>query len=197
MKGMKEFIGKICSLDNIHQWEERDSVIRESVSQHSYKVAAICHYILHDIELQANAVELYKHEDMRVKFLNFRYQCLSYAIMHDFDESILGRDISHILKYNKLNGDVIRKALDEYVAETTRGKYEGVYVTPCYEVKTFVKLCDWIALYTFIKRNNRMGVKTFKKEKAYCWENIESKIAEVKKVLTGMFDYDFSIKVNL
>lgn len=194
---MKEFLKKIESLDNIYQWEERDSVIRESVSQHSYKVAAICHYLLHDIELQADNARMYKDEEMRVKFLSFKYDCLSYAIMHDFDESILGRDISHIVKYNHFNGEVIRKALDEYVMETTRGNFNGIYIVPQYEVKTFVKLCDWIALYTFIKRNNRMGVKTFKKEKAYCWENIESKIAEVKKVLTGMFDYDFSIKVNL
>lgn len=197
MKGMKEFIGKICSLDNIHQWEERDSVIRESVSQHSYKVAAICHYILHDVEFQVDAAGLCKNEEMKMKFLNFKYQCLSYAVMHDFDESILGRDISHILKYNKLNGDVIRKALDEYVMETTRGKYEGVYVTPCYEVKTFVKLCDWIALYTFIKRNNRMGVKTFKEEKQYCHENIEAKVTEVRQVLASMFDYNFVIDINL
>jgi 5'-deoxynucleotidase YfbR-like HD superfamily hydrolase len=194
---MKEFLKKIESLDNIHQWEERDSVIKETVSQHCYKVAAICHYLLHDIELQVDKVGMYKDEALRIKLLSFKYNCLSYAIMHDFDESILGRDISHTIKYNEFNGEVIRKALDEYVMETTRGNFNGIYVVPSYEVRTFVKLCDWIALYTFIKRNNRMGVKTFKKEKTYCWENIESKIAEVKKVLTSMFDYDFSIKVNL
>lgn len=194
---MKEFLRKIENLDNILQWEEKDSVIKETVSQHSYKVAAICHYLLHDIELQADSAGMYKDEEMRIKFLSFKYSCLSYAIMHDFDEAILGRDISHTVKYNCFNGEAIRKTLDEYVMEATRGNFNGIYIVPQYEVKTFVKLCDWIALYTFIKRNNRMGVKTFKKEKAYCWENIESKIAEVKKVLMSMFDYDFSIKVNL
>ena len=44
---MKEFVNRIVTLDNIKQWEERDSVIKETVSQHSFKVSAICIYIFY------------------------------------------------------------------------------------------------------------------------------------------------------
>lgn len=40
---IQEFVKKIVSLDNVHQWAERDSVIKETVSQHSFKVASFCH----------------------------------------------------------------------------------------------------------------------------------------------------------
>ena len=43
---MKEFLSKIETLDNIRQWEERDSIIKESVSQHSFKVSAVAVYLL-------------------------------------------------------------------------------------------------------------------------------------------------------
>lgn len=187
---MNEFIKKIESLDNICQWEERDSVIKESVSQHSFKVAAICHYILRNIE------KFLKHENINtLSFCVFKYNCLSYSIMHDFDEAIIGRDISHIVKYNAYNGKIIRDALDEYVEKMTVGIFDNVYIKPDVNVKTFVKLCDWIALYTFILRNERMGVKTFCSEKKYCYENIEKKRIEVSDILKKEFKIEQNINL--
>ena len=46
---MKQFVNKIVTLDNIKQWAERDSVIKETVSQHSFKVSAICIYLIEQI----------------------------------------------------------------------------------------------------------------------------------------------------
>lgn len=47
---IQEFVKKIVSLDNVHQWAERDSVIKETVSQHSFKVASFAIFILDRLE---------------------------------------------------------------------------------------------------------------------------------------------------
>lgn len=172
---MKKFLEKINTLDNIKQWEERDSVIKESVSQHSFKVSAIALYLL---------------KSCRNLPAHFQYQVLSYSILHDFDESILGRDISHTVKYNKYNGEEIRDALSKFV----ESEIDGLGMSFLFnlgklekEIKLFVKLADWIAISTFISRNEKMGVYGFELEKEYCNENIVIKIKEVEKMILSIF----------
>lgn len=177
---MNLFIEKIESLDNIHQWEERDSVVKESVSQHSFKVASIAYFILNNI---------HKFEDVSEKadFLAFKFDVLSYAIMHDFDEAILGRDISHTVKYNKHNGEYIRGALNEFVKHELKEQFGKVIPEVSDEVKAFVKLCDWIALLTFINRNKKMGCITFEHDEAYCLKSMYEKLYDVNKMLKEKF----------
>ena len=182
---MKEFIEKIETLDNIHQWSERDSVIKESVSQHSFKVAAIANYLLRNIELR---VSLYGHIWDR-----FKSQVLSYAIMHDFDEAIFGRDVSHMVKYNSFNGEHIRNAINEFVEHTLQTEFKGLVETPTPIVKHFVKLCDWLALLTFVTRNQKMGVQTFSKEDVYCRE----KIWETANLVNTNFVKEFNVKIKI
>lgn len=98
---LSNFLEHLSKLDNIHQWEERDSIIKESVSQHSFKVGAIAHYLLTAIEKNL----LSDDSTAYIKFVEFKASCLSYAILHDFDEAIIGRDISHVVKYNSYNGE--------------------------------------------------------------------------------------------
>lgn len=176
---LKTYIEKISSLDNIHQWEERDSVIKESVSQHSFKVSAVCLFALEKIENEA------KIKDS--SWLKFKYECLKYAVLHDFDESILGRDISHTVKYNKQNGEKIRKELNWFVNCQIEELNLDFLFNADDDVRMFVKMCDWIALYSFIVRNENMGVKTFKTEKQYCLQNIKSFIEKVSKFLENKY----------
>jgi 5'-deoxynucleotidase YfbR-like HD superfamily hydrolase len=184
---MKEFVDKIVTLDNIRQWEERDSIIKESVSQHSFKVSAICVFLLENI----NDWPFIDNE-----FLKFKIKCVEYSILHDFDESILGRDISHVVKYNDFNGSKIREILTEFVEY----KLETMKLKTLFDkfndkgVKTFCKLCDWIGLYTFIMRNEIMGVKTFDLEKKYCLENITIKRIECEEILKNRFAIHFSFE---
>lgn len=178
---MKEFVNKIVTLDNIKQWEERDSVIKESVSQHSFKVSAICVFLLENVKCDA------------VEFIDFKLKCVEYSILHDFDESILGRDISHVVKYNEFNGSDIREILSEFVEHNLQ-KLGLKFLFESFDdndVKTFVKLCDWIGLYTFITRNENMGVKAFELEKEYCLKNIEIKKVESEKILKNRFGINF------
>jgi 5'-deoxynucleotidase YfbR-like HD superfamily hydrolase len=178
---MNRFIQKIESLDNIRQWEERDSVIKESVSQHSFKVASIAYFILNRINNGSSNLSA------KVDFLAFKFDVLSYAIMHDFDEAILGRDISHTVKYNAHNGECIRESLNEFVEHELSVKFGKIIPTPSNEAKTFVKLCDWIALLTFIKRNKKMGCVTFEQEEQYCLKSMYNKLQEVNKLLEENF----------
>jgi len=181
---MKEFVNKIITLDNIKQWEERDSVIKESVSQHSFKVSAICVFLLENIT------------DFPNEFYDFKLKCVEYSILHDFDESILGRDISHVVKYNDFNGSDIREALTEFVEH----KLESMKLKSLFnkfedkDVKTFCKLCDWIGLYTFIIRNENMGVEAFEIERQYCIKNINVKIIECEEILKNRFGIVFSFE---
>lgn len=181
---MKKFLEKIESLDNIHQWAEADSVVKESVSQHSFKVSAIANYLLKFIR---QAITEHIH------FLDFSNKVLSYAIMHDFDEAIFGRDVSHIVKYNKFNGENIRKSIDEYVDHILETDFPGLLPKPEYAVKRFVKLCDWIALLTFVNRNQNMGAKTFSHESEYCHSMIIETMREVEELLMS----EFKIKIEL
>lgn len=187
---MKQFLTKISSLDRIYQWEERDSVIRESVSQHSFKVSSIAIYLLNEI---TNSENFKEHCNDLCKFTDFKYRVLSYAVLHDFDEAIIGRDISHIVKYNNFNGDEIRNALNKFVEHSLTEKFEFIAEQPDTSVKCFVKLCDWIALSTFICRNIDMGVTTFNEEQRYCQNNIASKCIEVEYMLKKDFNIDYKL----
>lgn len=189
---MNHFIEKVESLDNIRQWEERDSVVKESVSQHSFKVASIAYYILNKINKDMNSVLL------KANFLEFKFDVLSYAIMHDFDEAILGRDISHTVKYNTHNGSVIRDALNDFVEHEMNVQFEKVMPDVTDGVKMFVKLCDWIALLTFINRNKKMGCTTFEHEEKYCIVSMENKLKEVNNFLKqefGINEIDNIVKI--
>jgi len=194
---MKEFLEKIESLDNVTQWAERDSVIKESVSQHSFKVAAICAYLLQSVE---NTVVVDWPNDNLAHWQRFKADCLSYAILHDFDEAIIGRDISHVIKYNKFNGEEFRKVIDEFVNHEIAKEFSthiSIFVSRP-SVKIFVKLCDWIALYTFVKRNVRMGVKTFDHENDYCGtrlaEAIDNTVSDFEKTFGILLSKNWWIK---
>lgn len=177
---MENFISKIVSLDNIRQWEERDSVIKESVSQHSFKVSAICVYLLEKIN-EENLLS----ENWRWNV--FYSKTIKYAILHDFDESVLGRDISHVVKYNSHNGEKIRKVLNDFVNyELSNVNLKFVQENDL-EVKMFVKLCDWLALLTFIIRNKQMGCLNFLEEEKYCVDNVKENVQLVRNMIEKKF----------
>lgn len=171
---MENFISKIVSLDNIRQWEERDSVIKESVSQHSFKVSAICVYLLEKIASINKA-----KADYSCQWLVFVNKCIKYAILHDFDESILGRDLSHVVKYNSYNGEQIREILNDFVDNRLKELDLNFVKEDDADVKAFVKLCDWISMLTFIMRNKNAGSTSFERERAYCQENISKSVGTV------------------
>lgn len=191
---LTNFLKHLSKLDNVHQWEERDSIIKESVSQHSFKVSAIAHYLLRVIENEIREVNFYGR--FEVKFLEFKSESLSYAILHDFDEAIIGRDISHVVKYNPYNGDKIREAINDFVNHQETMDFQGLLPKPTEIVKKFVKICDWIALSTFCERNNQMGCLTFSYEIAYCQERLRNLFNEFVNIFNEEFSVDLSKVLN-
>ena len=161
---IKNFLDNLSKLDNIRQWEERDSIIKESVSQHSFKVSAIAYFLLKKLGAVAETHPF---------FTAFKAECLSYAILHDFDEAVIGRDISHVVKYNSYNGEMIRKAINDFVEYREKMDFENLLPHPTEVIIGFVKVCDWIALYTFCKRNADLGCLAFSEEWKYCKMNLK------------------------
>ena len=176
-------IGKIFNgaylkrLDNIIQWSEMDVITRESVSQHSYKVTIFCRVLLE---------EIFCHKFSPV-VANYVISCVDHAMFHDWDEALLLRDISHETKYNKFNGDKIRAELDalskflskkEFETDTLGGQfvYEALNTTDS-KVLLFCKVCDWMALAFFIKREQSRGNT-----------NLSAQYATVRNGLTKSID---------
>lgn len=182
-------------LDNIKQWQERDTVKKESVSQHTYKVVMFSTIILEDIFGNAGLP----------KVLEFKLDVITNAMFHDWDEIILKRDISHELKYNRINGDDIRKALDYYVQnktnqifrDTTDGKDPNKVAEFVINnmnkkdgiAKKFVKLCDWLALLFFINQENKLGNRQFDYEKKYCSNAIKDLLITLEEDFCFYFPY--------
>lgn len=188
---LSDFLEHLSRLDNIHQWEERDSIIEESVSQHSFKVSAIAHYILRIIEKEMNFLPI-RNSTFYLKFVEFKASCLSYAILHDFDEAIIGCDIPHVVKYNPYNGEKIREAINDFVSHKETLDFQGLIPQPTEIVKKFVKVCDWVALSTFCERNREMGCFSFTGEIYYCDEKLREAMNDFVKIFSTDFKTEFS-----
>ena len=176
-------------LDNIVQWSEMDVFQRESVSQHSFKVAIFTRVLLQDIFGDIDV------GDMRAHLLeDFKLRCTEYALFHDFDEALIRRDISHVTKYNRFNGSEIRRNLNEladYLAkkeilvDEDSGKFTyNTIINPDVPVKRFVKLCDWLAMAFFIRREQRMGNSNMHLEDTTVYNGVRVAVEDVRTMLT-------------
>jgi len=182
-------------LDNIKQWQEMDVFKEESVSQHSYKVGIFCRILLEDIF----------GENENVKVLKFKLGCMDRALLHDWDEALILRDMSHEVKYNTFNGEKIREVLDElssHKASSEFKEWDNQYNVPTAssnllilnicrpdeDVKKFVKLCDWIALWFYIVREQDLGNKNLEEQYKRTAENFYKVAREVKSMLKLKFE---------
>lgn len=176
-------------LDNIIQWSEKDVFTRESVSQHSYKVTIFCRVMLQEI-----FGDLTMCND-NVKL--FTLKCVDHAMFHDWDEALLLRDISHETKYNEFNGGEIREALDslsgflakkEFEIDTVGGKfvYDALNTTDS-KVLIFCKVCDWMALAFFIKREQSRGNTNLSAQYATVRNGLIKSVDKCKSMLLTAF----------
>ena len=182
-------------LDRITQWEDKLVINHESVAQHSYKVALFARTLLEDIFGNSEVPEVMK----------FKVDVVTYALLHDWDEIFISRDISHETKYNEHNGEEIRNALNEYVQYTVKKEFSGDentasymmmcnIVSPDKEVKIFVKFCDWRAMCNFIKREISMGNNSMMGYYEYCLKSLEKAAENVKDMLLLRFNQKVEIK---
>lgn len=181
----------LARLDNIKQWLEYDRHQQESVSQHSYKVSVFAMSIMD---------YFWPTGTENVKVLRFKYQTLKMALMHDFDEAILRRDITHEVKYNAYNGFEVRNVLDRFVEHQLYeefGEESDVVKTLSkdwehYDVAhAIVKVADWMALLYFLNRELAIGNRSWPLNLLpYCKDNYRKAISTLQDtcVVLGVCD---------
>lgn len=184
-------------LDNIIRWQEIDVFNKESVSSHSYQVVVFTRVLLHDIF----------HGYSNLVIDQYIKQCVDHAMFHDFDEALIRRDISHVIKYNEYNGENIRKGLDNLVYHLACQEFNfssGAFLienvtTPVPQVKRLVKFCDWLAMAFFLRRECKLGNTNLKDECATVYKGVTSSGKELKRVLEEEFGQlaDLSVVDNL
>lgn len=185
----------LARMDNIIQWLERDVHQRESVAQHSYKVTVFTNVLLES---------LFQGQEETIEILRFKNECINHAMFHDWDEALIRRDLSHVMKYNDYNGDSIRKVVDDLaehlakqefiVSGVVGGKrvYEGILPTNKL-VHSVVKVADWMALQYFVDRELRMGNYLFNRERAYCPESL---LNAINKMLKEFEESEFKVNIK-
>lgn len=182
-------------LDNIVQWSEKDVFTRETVSSHSYKVTVFCRVLLEEIFSVDN-------DSTR----EFKMNCVTHAMFHDWDEALLLRDISHETKYNSYNGEQIRSVLDnlskhlavnEFLDGTSTGEFVfGAIFTNDESVNSFCKVCDWLALAFFIKREQSMGNQNLDAQETTVKDGLRKSINRCVGILVQRFGRD-NIRVSV
>ena len=182
-------------LDNIVQWSEKDVFTRETVSSHSYKVTVFCRVLLE---------EIFRVDNDSIR--EFKMNCVTHAMFHDWDEALLLRDISHETKYNSYNGEQIRSVLDslskhlavnEFLDETSTGEFVfGAIFTNDESVNSFCKVCDWLALAFFIKREQSMGNQNLDAQETTVKNGLRKSINRCVEILVQRFGRD-NIRVSV
>ena len=182
-------------LDNIVQWSEKDVFTRETVSSHSYKVTVFCRVLLE---------EIFRVDNDSTR--EFKMNCVTHAMFHDWDEALLLRDISHETKYNSYNGEQIRSVLDslskhlavnEFLDETSTGEFIfGAIFTNDESVNSFCKVCDWLALAFFIKREQSMGNQNLSAQEITVKDGLRKSINRCVGILVQRFGRD-NIRVSV
>ena len=183
-------------LDNIIQWSEKDVFNKESVSQHSYKVTIFCRVLLEEV--------FGKNKTRKPR--EFMMSCVDHAMFHDWDEALLLRDISHETKYNEFNGEEIRAALDalskflakkEFETDTVGGQfvYDALNTTDS-KVLIFCKVCDWMALAFFIKREQSRGNTNLSAQYVTVRNGLTKSVDKCKSMLLTAFSgYEPNVSV--
>lgn len=193
-------------LDNIKQWQEMDVFKEESVSQHSYKVSIFARVLLEDIFGFSTSPQV----------LQFKLDVTTRALLHDWDEALILRDLSHETKYNAYNGDALRAilndlskhlAIEEFKECDDNNKWSDsanmMIYTICMTkepVKSFAKLCDWIALFFYMQRERHLGNKDLDNSWKIASEKFPEAIDNVIETLKNNFkegDLDFKELINL
>lgn len=177
----------LARLDNIKQWLEYDRHQQESVSQHSFKVSVFTMSLLE---------YLWPSDTQHAEVWLFKYQTLKLALMHDFDEAILRRDITHELKYNKYNGGEIRNVLDRFVDRQLTEEFgDESDVVKMFSKKdefydvmhAIVKVADWMALLYFLNRELAIGNRSWPLNLLpYCKDNYRKAVSTLQNTCCMM-----------
>ena len=179
-------------LNNTVRWNGMSRIKDETVGSHSYLVTLYSRFL---------AEEIFKESESKLL-------AITYALLHDFDEVFTG-DVLHYVKYNPMNGSLIREALDQFInheienefnqdtksdrlLQSTLLKQFPVYITK------IVKLADWLSMYFYLKKELDLGNTNANKHILYCVDKTKLSILEVIKALNeGLQPEEYEIDVLL
>lgn len=157
-------------LDNIIRWSGLNTLTKESVSQHSFFVAMLARIV---------SEEIFDEKDYNLKLTT-----TTYALFHDFDESFTG-DVLHGLKYDSEYGGELRELLDKIILNKVNRKFDKNVksekllleiiigeINPF--VKKIVKICDWLSMLFYLKRELNLGNNSLYDQQLYCLIKLNS-----------------------
>lgn len=167
MRGFEKLLynDSFDELNNMVRWNGFNRIKDETVGHHSFIVSWISRILAEEI-----------FEDCTPKLL-----VSTYGIFHDFNEFITG-DMNHVVKYNPFNGSELRKNLNDYIQIVVDDKFPNDgsksekmlnYLLkdeiPIY-IKKLVKLCDWMSMLMYLKKEQSLGNNNANLKIVYCEE---------------------------
>ena len=178
-------------LNNLVRWNGLNRNNNESVAHHSFIVAWFARIIVEEL--------LPRGEEP------FKLAVTTYAIFHDFDEMFSG-DITHEVKYNSYNGAKIKELIDDFCVHMTKQKFDGStpssfmlrnyllgQIPP--EVKSIVKLADWLSMAFYVKKEIKLGNKDLYEQYDYCSVQIRKACTNCFVAMKDTFRTDFKSQI--
>lgn len=174
-------------LNNLVRWNGLNRNNNESVAHHSFIVAWFSRLLVEEL--------------LPVGFEPFKLAVTTYAVFHDFDEMFSG-DITHDVKYNSYNGTQIKKLIDDFCIQMTKQKFDGSSPSSALlrsnllgeiqpEVKSIVKLADWLSMAFYVKKEIKLGNKDLYDQYDYCSVQIRRSCTNCYVLMKETFDKNF------
>lgn len=175
-------------LNNMVRWNGANRIKDETVAHHSYIVSWFSRVL---------AEEIFEDDSIKLKVVSF-------ALFHDFDEMFTG-DILNPFKYNEYNGVEVRNSIDEFLKFKIKNKFktdsktDKMFVNLLTKdfpdfVSKLVKICDWISMYFYLKKEFDLGNKSLDKQRDFCIRSIKTSCDDF---LFSLNSYNIDFKVNL
>lgn len=191
-------------INNMVRWNGLSRIKDETVGHHTHIVTFFSRVIFKDLFSNSNLVSSKKNY--------YLAELLTYSIFHDFDEAFTG-DILHNFKHNEINGENIKKEIDEYLNNIQLKNFNSG--NPFHELMTdyvfdkqiakfnkdIVKLADWLSMLFYLKKEMMLGNQNVKNQFDYClnktiqqtW-NLEASLKEMFNATEGI---NYTILVNI
>jgi len=176
-------------LNNLSRWNGIRRIKEESVAHHSYIVTLFARIIAESVFVSSDD----------------RLMVTTKAIFHDWDEIITG-DITHDVKYNDFNGEILRNALDAFAKAAMKEKFnsgtrsEGLITgysvgnIPKY-IEKIVKVADWLSMAFYLKMEVSLGNQSMDTIFRYCNNHINQACKEAKEELALSCKDGFSVSL--
>ncbi len=184
------FDDKFDTSNNLNRWNGTRVIKAETVAEHSYNVALFARVISEELLRDS-------------KNYSLKLRIVSYALFHDFDETFTG-DVSHDLKYDDEEGGSIRSIINKVIKKESENfldktkKSEALILDSMnhYDsnlIKNLIKICDWLAMCFYLKKEIEMGNKKLIDKQEYCILSLQLSINVFKKLaecgVIGAFDF--------